>query len=156
MTYRTSSSQEEGGDRQFALMTTHLSGKDGSVQALHAVRVEPELKDGRMTLKRQEGAELTIPCDLVILAMGFVHPVAAQLSKELGVELDRRGNVAVDAGFRTNVPGVYAAGDARKGASLIVWAISDGRECARTVDADLRVGSSVLPTRGIDQPFEAR
>ena len=72
------------------------------------------------------------------------------------MQLDGRGNVKVDAQFRTSVPGVYAAGDARKGASLIVWAISDGREAARAVDADLRQASSVLPTRGIDLAFEAR
>ena len=154
--YRTSSSQEEGGERQFALQTTHLSGRDGRVVALHAARVRPEVKDGRMTLAREEGGELTIPCDLVILAMGFVSPLAKGLADELGVQLDGRGNVKVDAQFRTSVPGIYAAGDARKGASLIVWAISDGREAARAVDADLRQTASVLPTRGIDQAFEAR
>jgi len=154
--YRTSSSQEEGGDRQFALQTTHLSGKDGRVQALHAARVRPEVVAGRMQLLREEGGELTIPCDLVILAMGFINPVAQRLFDDLGVVLDGRGNVKVDAAFRTSVPGVYAAGDSRRGASLIVWAIADGREAARTVDADLRGQPSTLPTKGMDQPFEAR
>jgi len=156
LVYRTSSSQEEGGERQFALQTTHLSGKDGKLQALHAARVRTEVVAGRMTLVREEGGELTIPCDLVILAMGFLSPVAKGLSAELGVQLDGRGNIKVDANFRTSVAGVYAAGDARKGASLIVWAIADGRETARSVDADLRMAASPLPTRGIDQPFEAR
>ncbi len=155
LVYRTSSSQEEGGERQFALQTTHLSG-NGKVQALHAAQIRTEVRDGRMTIVREEGGEIVIPCDLVILAMGFVSPVAQALSTELGVALDGRGNVKVDASFRTSVPGVYAAGDARKGASLIVWAIADGRETALAVDADLRGTASVLPTKGIDQPFEAR
>jgi len=154
--YRTSSSQEEGGERQFALQTSHLSGKDGRLHALHAAHVRPEVVHGRMTLVREAGGELTIPCDLVILAMGFVSPVAKGLAAELGLALDGRGNVKVDASYRTSVPGIYAAGDARKGASLIVWAIADGREAARVVDGDLRGSTSQLPTRGIDQPFEAR
>jgi glutamate synthase (NADPH/NADH) small chain len=151
--YRTSSSQEEGGERQFALQTTHLSGT-GRVEALHAAKIRADKgADGRLQLSREEGGELVIPCDLVILAMGFVCPIAEAVSRELGAKLDGRGNLAVDGQFRTSVPGVYAAGDARRGASLIVWAIADGREAARAVDSDLRGVASQLPARGADLPF---
>ncbi|MCC6621704.1 MAG: glutamate synthase subunit beta [Deltaproteobacteria bacterium] len=149
---RTSSSQEEGGERHFALRTTHLSVKDGRVQALHAERVA--LVGGQLV--KVDEASVVLPCDLLVLAMGFVSPVAEALAAELGVKLDARGNVAVDKQLRSSLPGLYAAGDARRGASLIVWAISDGREAARAVDADLRGGASALPTRGADQPFDAR
>ena len=88
--------------------------------------------------------------------MGFTGPDAAPLAEQLGVALDRRGNVAVDADYATNVAGVYAAGDAKRGASLIVWAIAEGREAARSIDAYLRGADSWLPTRGIDQPFGGR
>jgi glutamate synthase (NADPH/NADH) small chain len=153
-TYRTSSSQEEGGERRFALQTTHLAGSDGKVTALHAAQIRADKgPDGRLSLVREEGAEVVIPADLVILAMGFVCPIAEAVSRELGAKLDGRGNLAVDAQFRTSVPGVYAAGDARRGASLIVWAIADGREAARTVDEDLRGVGSQLPARGVDLPF---
>jgi glutamate synthase (NADPH/NADH) small chain len=155
MVWRTSSSQEEGGDRLFALRTERLIGRNGTLEAIEAVRVEPtQGPDGRTVLKAADGAPVVIPCDLLILAMGFTNPVASALATDLGVALDARGQVAVDPNFRTNLPGVYAAGDARRGASLIVWAISDGRECARTVDTDLRGQLSSLPTRGEDQPFE--
>jgi len=148
---RTSSSQEEGGERRFALRTTHLSVKDGRVQALHAESVA--LEGGKLV--KVDEASVVMPCDLVVLAMGFVSPIAEGLAAELGVKLDARGSVAVDKQLRTSLPGVYAAGDARRGASLIVWAIADGREAARAVDADLRGAASALPTRGIDQPFDA-
>jgi len=149
---RTSTSQEEGGERMFALRTTHLGVKEGRLQALHAERVA--LVDGKLV--KEDGADVVLPCDLLVLAMGFVSPVADALASELGVALDGRGNVAVDKAFRTSVAGVYAAGDARRGASLIVWAISDGREAARAVDAELRGHASALPTKGADLPFEAR
>jgi glutamate synthase (NADPH/NADH) small chain len=150
MIFRTSSSQEEGAERDFALMTTHLEGKDGRVTALHAVGVRFE--GGRPV--PIEGTEVVYACDLLVLAMGFVSPVTTSLAEQLGVGIDRRGNVATK-GFRTNVPGVYAAGDAQRGASLIVWAISDGREAARVVDADL-VGAARLPTRGRHLAFGGR
>jgi glutamate synthase (NADPH/NADH) small chain len=153
--YRTSSSQEEGGDRLFGLRTERIVGRDGHIAALEAVQLEVvKGVDGRTELKPVAGAPIIIPCDLLILAMGFTNPVAERLANDLGVRRDGRGNVAVDAAFRTSVGGVYAAGDARRGASLIVWAIADGRECARTVDADLRGDTSALPTRGADLPFE--
>lgn len=152
MVFRTSSSQEEGGERRFAAMTTKLTG-EGRVQALHLVEVRQESVDGRSQLVPVAGTERALPCDLLILAMGFVSPLAEKLHDELGVKLDGRGNAVVDAGFRTSVPGIYAAGDTRRGASLIVWAIADGRETARTIDSDLRAQPSALPTKGADLAF---
>ncbi len=153
MVFTTSSSQEEGGERVFALKTTRLTGQDGQVTALHAVQVE--LVDGVLT---EVGGEVTLPADLVILAMGFVSPVAEALHAQLGVALDGRGQVAIDPQTRvTSVPGVFAAGDASRGASLIVWAISDGRETARSVDSYLRADTpTALPSRGNDRPFGGR
>ncbi|MCB9663732.1 MAG: glutamate synthase subunit beta [Alphaproteobacteria bacterium] len=151
LVFRTSSSQEEGGDRDYALMTTRLEGDaDGRISKLHAVHVE--IVDGRPV--PVEGSEVVYDCDLLVLAMGFVSPITEALVAQLGVELDRRGNVAT-TDFQTSVPGVFAAGDAQRGASLIVWAISDGRECARAVDAAL-VGHARLPTRGRHLAFGGR
>ncbi len=153
--YRTSSSQEEGGEREFAVMTRRLSGEDGRLRALHAVRVELEITDdGRRNLREVPGSELELECDLLVLAMGFVGPDASALVDQLGVELDARGNVATDGRFATSVEGVFAAGDAQRGQSLIVWAISDGREAARAIDVYLRAGDEAwLPTRGVDLPY---
>ncbi|TNF37108.1 MAG: glutamate synthase subunit beta [Deltaproteobacteria bacterium] len=157
MVYRTSSSQEEGGDRAYGLMTKRLSGEDGKLTALHAVKVALETgPDGRMRFVEQPGGEVVIPCDLLVLAMGFVSPVAAALEEQLGVALDGRGNVQVGDGYMTNVEGVFAAGDAHRGASLIVWAIAEGREAARAVDAWLEGERSLLPTRGMDRAFGGR
>ncbi|MCA9515473.1 MAG: glutamate synthase subunit beta [Myxococcales bacterium] len=156
MIFRTSSSHEEGGERLYSLMTKRLTGKDGKLTALHAVRVRLERDEhGRSSVVEEPGSELTIPCDLLLLAMGFTGPVAERAHEQLGVALGPRG-IAVDKGFGTSVDGVYAAGDAMRGASLIVWAISDGREAARAVDAYLRGAKSQLPTRGANQPFGGR
>jgi glutamate synthase (NADPH/NADH) small chain len=116
---------------------------------------------GELGFEREGGAEITLPCDLLVLAMGFVAPVAAGIAHECGVTLTPRGAIAVDREFRTNVRGLYAAGDAQRGASLIVWAIADGREAARAIDLDLLAeargpdwrGSGALPTRGSDAPY---
>ncbi|HEX8951395.1 MAG TPA: glutamate synthase subunit beta, partial [Polyangia bacterium] len=132
LVYRTSSSHEEGGARDFAVMTRRLVGKDGRVAALEAVRVQ--LVDGKLV--EVPGSAFEIPCDLVLLAMGFVGPVRAGLIEQLGVALDGRGNVAVRDG-RTSVDGVFAAGDMARGQSLVVWAIAEGRKVARSVDAYL-------------------
>ncbi|MFO0593989.1 MAG: glutamate synthase subunit beta [Myxococcaceae bacterium] len=118
--FRTSSSQEEGGTRTFSRRTTRLEGREGQLTALHWVDVE-------------HGTEERVEVDLLIQAMGFVGPVATSLRDQLGVELDARGNVKVDRNFRTSVPGVWAAGDASRGASLIVWAIAEGRDLARAM-----------------------
>lgn len=157
MVYRTSSSQEEGGEREYSLMTKRLTGEDGRLTALHAVKVALDKgADGRMGFVEQPGGEVTIPCDMLILAMGFVSPVAGALREQLGVELDGRGNVAVGDDYMTNVEGVFAAGDAHRGASLIVWAIAEGRETALAVDTWLRGDRSLLPTRGMDRAFGGR
>jgi glutamate synthase (NADPH/NADH) small chain len=123
LVFRTSSSQQEGGAREFAFRTTHLEG-DGALRALHGVRVD-------------SGEPLRIDVDTLILALGFTGPDTSTLVDQLGIALDGRGNIAVDAKSATNVRGVYCAGDARRGASLIVWAIADGRDTAGHVDADL-------------------
>ena len=142
MTFRTSSSQEEGGERTFAFRTTKLVGT-ARLEAL----VGERLDDGR---------EVTLPVDTLILALGFTGPDTSAISAQLGVELDTRGNIATDKRGATNVPGVYCAGDAHRGASLIVWAIAEGREVARAIDAALRESPSVVPARGQDRAFDRR
>jgi glutamate synthase (NADPH/NADH) small chain len=143
---RTSSSQEEGGVRDYAILTKRLSGDaQGNVKKLHAVRVSWEQgADGRMKMVEQPGSEFEVEADLVLLAMGFTGPEKPGLLTELGVELDERGNVKADASYETSVPGVFACGDLRRGQSLVVWAIWEGREAARGVDAYLR-GHTDLP-----------
>jgi glutamate synthase (NADPH/NADH) small chain len=143
MVFRTSSSQEEGGERTFAFRTTRLSGHAGRLTTLHGARAT-------------DGSEIELPVDTLLLALGFVGPDTSGLVEQLGVQLDARGNIAVDSSGLTNVPGVYCAGDAHRGASLIVWAIAEGREVARSVDAALRASGSVVPMRGQDRPFERR
>jgi len=132
LVYRTSSSHEEGGEREFAVMTKRVLGEAGRVRALEVVRVE--MKDGK--LAELAGSGFEIPCDLVLLAMGFLGPVPGGLLAQLGVAMTARGNVAADQG-RTNVPGVFAAGDMARGQSLVVWAIAEGRKVAASVDAYL-------------------
>ncbi|HEX6274995.1 MAG TPA: glutamate synthase subunit beta [Polyangiaceae bacterium] len=127
---RTSSSHEEGGSRDFSISTERITGSNGRVEKLHCVRVE--MRDGRF--ERVDGSEFVLDADLVLLAMGFVHPEREGIVEQLGVTLDRRGNVAVDPSFMASVPGVFAAGDCERGQSLVVWAIADGRKAARSVD----------------------
>jgi glutamate synthase (NADPH/NADH) small chain len=136
---RTSSSHEEGGTRDWSVSTERVSG-DGRVQKLHCVRVE--FKGGRF--ERMTGTEFELPADLVLLAMGFVHPEHPGIVTDLGLNLDRRGNIQVDAEFMTSVPGVFAAGDCQRGQSLVVWAIAEGRKAARNVDQFL-MGRTELP-----------
>ncbi|MDY7232940.1 glutamate synthase subunit beta [Hyalangium rubrum] len=152
--FRTSSSQEEGGKREFGLMTKQLTGSDGQLQALQAVQVELRREgDGPPKLVEVPGTEVTYEVDLLVLAMGFTGPETARLEEELGVRLTPRGAVQVDAHFATSADGVFCAGDASRGASLIVWAISDGREAAKALDAWLSGKSSALPSRGRDASF---
>ncbi len=139
--YRSSTSHEEGVARDFSVSTKQVIGKDGKVTALECVRVE--VKDGRF--QEVPGSEFEVEADLVLLAMGFVHPEKEGLLEQLGVELTDRGNVKVDDNFMTSVPGVFAAGDMQRGQSLVVWAISDGRKAARGIDEFL-MGSSDLQT----------
>ena len=135
---RTSSSQAEGAARDFAVMTRRIIGKDGHVTAVECVRVDDKMQP-------VEGSEFEIKADLVLLAMGFVHPVHEGMLKELGVELDQRGNVAADtATYTSSLDKVFAAGDMRRGQSLVVWAIREGRQAAREVDLFL-MGESRLP-----------
>jgi glutamate synthase (NADPH/NADH) small chain len=127
---RTSGAHEEGGDRDFSVMTTHFEGEDGKVKRLHGHRVGPP-----PSFEKVEGSEFSIDCDLALLAMGFLHPQHDGLVEQLGVALDGRGNVdAPEPDYMSSVPGVFAAGDARRGQSLIVWGINEGRQCARGVD----------------------
>jgi len=135
---RTSSSQEEGAERDFSVMTQKFTGEDGKVKELHCIRV-----DGKM--QPLEGTEFVLKADLVLLAMGFLGPVQDGMIEALGVELDRRGNVAADTDrYASSLDKVFACGDMRRGQSLVVWAIREGRQCARAVDEYL-MGETTLP-----------
>lgn len=138
---RTSTSHEEGGTRDFSVSTKRIVGENGVVKKLVCCKVE--LKNGRF--EEVPNSEFDIAADLVLLAMGFVHPERQGLLDQLGVKLTDRGNVHVDENFQTSVPGVFAAGDTQRGQSLVVWAISDGRKAARAIDAYL-MGHSELET----------
>jgi glutamate synthase (NADPH/NADH) small chain len=131
---RTSSSQEEGAVRDWSISTRALLGEGGRVVALETERVV--LEGGR--IKPVPGSTEAIPCELVLLAMGFVGPERTGVVEELGLSLDARGNIRTDASGATNVPGVFATGDAARGQSLVVWAIADGRRVAAGADAWLR------------------
>ncbi len=131
MILRTSAAHEEGGDRRFSVLTTSFEGEDGRVTELHGHEV-----GSPPSFDKVEGSEFSIPADLVLLAMGFVGPEREGLVEQLAVDLDQRGNVATDD-YASSVPGVYACGDARRGQSLIVWAIAEGRQAARAVDRHL-------------------
>jgi glutamate synthase (NADPH/NADH) small chain len=147
MIHRSSSSHEEGAEREFAVSTRRFVGKNGKVTALEGVHVE-WVKDanGRMQMREVAGSEFSLPADLVLLAMGFVGPETGGIVKGLGLELDPRGNIACDERYMAKgKEGVFSCGDARRGQSLVVWAIWEGRECARMVDQWL-MGVSELPT----------
>jgi glutamate synthase (NADPH/NADH) small chain len=135
---RTSASHEEGAKRDFAVVTTKFSGEDGAVKKLHCVRVDEKIKP-------VAGTEFEVDADLVLLAMGFVHPVHKGMIDELELELDQRGNVKADTvAYQSSNPKVFAAGDMRRGQSLVVWAIREGRQTAHAVDKFL-MGSTTLP-----------
>ncbi len=136
---RTSSSQDEGAERDFSVMTARFEGDEsGQVKALHCVRAGSDLKP-------IEGSDFTIEADLVLLAMGFVSPVHEGMISEAEVQLDARGNVkANELDYRTSRPKVFAAGDMRRGQSLVVWAIREGRQAAHSIDKAL-MGHSDLP-----------
>jgi glutamate synthase (NADPH/NADH) small chain len=141
LVYRSSSSHEEGGVREFAIVTKRFSGSGGRVEGLQVSRLAygpPDPTTGRRAFEEIPGSEFEIPADLVLLALGFVHPMHAGLVAGLGLRLDPRGNVAADTrAFSTSEPGIFAAGDCRRGQSLVVWALWEGREAARAVDAYL-------------------
>ena len=146
MKMRTSSSQEEGAIRDFSVATKRLVGREGKVEARHCVRVEWRADDaGNFQMKEVEDSEFVLPADLVLLAMGFLHPVQSGMLEELAVELDPRGNVAANTDdYAASSNKVFAAGDMRRGQSLVVWAIREGRQAARAVDEFL-MGRSGLP-----------
>jgi glutamate synthase (NADPH/NADH) small chain len=140
MQLRSESSHEEGGIREWSVSTIGFSGDDsGHVRKLHAVRVGPP-----PNFEPIPGTEFSMDVDLVLLAMGFLGPVRRDVLEPLGVELDPRGNVKTDENYMSSVPGVFAAGDARRGQSLVVWAISEGRQAARGIDRWL-MGETKLP-----------
>lgn len=149
MRLRTSSSHEEGVHREWGILTKKFVGKDGHVTGLTTVNVEfvPPPNGGPPEMKEVAGTEKEWPADLVLLALGFTGPEQDGIIGQLGLELDARGNIKTGADYRTSVPRVFAAGDARRGQSLIVWAISEGREAARAADLYL-VGRSELPAKG--------
>jgi glutamate synthase (NADPH/NADH) small chain len=135
---RTSSSQAEGAKREYAVLTQKFSGVDGKVAKLHGVQVDDKFKP-------VPGTEFELDAGLVLLAMGFVHPVHEGLLKTLAVDLDPRGNVRANTNdYQTSVPKVFSAGDMRRGQSLVVWAIREGRLCARAIDQGL-MGITTLP-----------
>ena len=138
---RTSSSQEEGAERDFAVLTKRAVGKNGKVEALECVRVE--WVGGK--LQEVAGSAFQLKADLVLLAMGFLGPRKPGMLEQAGVTLDPRGNVAATVtDYKTSVPKLFAAGDMRRGQSLVVWAIREGRQCARAVD-EMLMGSTTLP-----------
>ena len=145
MILRSSAAHEEGGIRDYNILTKSFSGNNGQLKKLHAVRVEWIAgEDGRFNMNEVPGSDMEVETDLVLLAMGFLHPEHDGMLTDLGVELDPRGNVKVDENKMTNIPGVFAGGDMARGQSLVVWAIAEGREVARGVDQYL-VGASNLP-----------
>jgi glutamate synthase (NADPH) small chain len=143
---RSSHAHDEGVERDWSVLTKHAVGADGKVTALDCVRVEWErTPDGRMTMKEVPGSAFQMKADLVLLAMGFLGPRRGALLDQAGVELDQRGNVLANTvQYQTSRDRLFAAGDMRRGQSLVVWAIREGRQCARAVDLAL-MGSSTLP-----------
>ncbi len=144
MILRSSTSHEEGVIRDWSINTKRFSGDGkGHVRKLHGVRLNWKRENGRMAMEEVPGSEFELDCDLVLLALGFLGPETDSIIAQLGVKLDPRGNVLCD-NYQSSVPNVFAAGDARRGQSLVVWAIWEGRECARAVDAYL-MGQTFLP-----------
>ena len=143
--FRTSSAHEEGGEREYSILTRKFIGKNGHVEELQAVHVEfVDDGTGRRTMKEVSGTQVTLKADLVLLAMGFLGPERKGMLDQLGVTINERGNVATDAEKMTNVPGIFAAGDMARGQSLVVWAIREGRQAAKYIDKYL-MGSTDLP-----------
>lgn len=151
MLLKTTTSHEEGCERKWAIATKEfVKDENGNLKAIRLVDLEWKLSgDGRpASFQEIAGSEREIPCELVLLAMGFVHTQHQGLIGQLEIERDERGNVkATEKNYQTSLPKIFVAGDARRGQSLVVWAISEGRECARRVDEFLNNGSSVLETK---------
>jgi glutamate synthase (NADPH/NADH) small chain len=142
--YRVSSAHEEGGEREYSILTKRLSGEDGVLKKLHGVRLEWVNENGRQVMREVPGTEFEQDVDLLLLAMGFLGPERDGMLEQLGVELDARGNVKADENKMTSVEGVFTAGDMTRGQSLIVWAIAEGRDAARGIDSYL-MGETALP-----------
>jgi glutamate synthase (NADPH) small chain len=143
--FRTSSAHEEGGERVFAVNTeTFVGDESGAVRALRAHEVVMTRDNGRISFEKVEGTDFELPCELVLLALGFTGP-GQDLPKDLGCALTNRGTIERSSGYATTVPGVWVCGDAGRGQSLIVWAIAEGRSCAAEVDLAL-AGESLLPS----------
>jgi glutamate synthase (NADPH/NADH) small chain len=157
MVLKTTTSHEEGADRHWAVATKEFIGDEaGNLKALKIVTLEWKIVDGRpASFVEVPGSEKDIHCELALLAMGFVHPQHVGFINDLGIGLDERGNIkATEKDFRTNISKVFAAGDMRRGQSLVVWAISEGRECARKVDEFLNNGVSILETKTSSLQFQ--
>ena len=146
MVLRLSAAHEEGGARGYNILTKGFSGTNGTVERLHATRISWGTPDstGRPKMEEVAGSEFDVEADLVLLALGFVHPERDGMLSELGVALDERSNVKTDRDKMTSVPGVFAAGDMVRGQSLVVWAMAEGREAARGIDNYL-MGTTTLP-----------
>jgi glutamate synthase (NADPH/NADH) small chain len=145
MRLRTSSSQEEGAEREFSVLTSAFMGKDGKLEALRCARSElVQGPDGRLTVVPVDGSEFEIKAELVLLAMGFVGPRQKGALDSSAVELTANGNVrAAMSDYRTSIDNIFACGDMRRGQSLVVWAIREGRECAEAVNACLAAKQAV-------------
>jgi glutamate synthase (NADPH/NADH) small chain len=142
---RLSAAHEEGGLRDYSISTKAFSGSSGSVEKLHSVRIQWDREEtGRLAMKEVPSSEVEVETELVLLALGFLHPEHDGLLANLGVKLDPRGNVAVEGNMMTSEPGIFAAGDMVRGASLVVWAIAQGRDAARGADEYL-MGETSLP-----------
>ena len=146
MILRSSPAHEEGGVRDYDILTKSFTGRNGQLEQLHAVRLDWSQFDenGRPIMQEIEGSEFDVDADLVLLAMGFLHPEHKGMVEDLALELDSRGNIKADENKMTSRPGVFTGGDASRGQSLVVWAIAEGREMARGVDSYL-MGRTSLP-----------
>ena len=146
MILRSSPAHEEGGVRDYDILTKSFTGRNGQLEQLHAVRLDWSQFDenGRPIMQEIEGSEFDVDTDLVLLAMGFLHPEHKGMVEDLALELDPRGNIKADENKMTSRPGVFTGGDASRGQSLVVWAIAEGREMARGVDSYL-MGRTSLP-----------
>jgi glutamate synthase (NADPH/NADH) small chain len=149
MILRTSSSHEEGCERYWSLLTKEFIGdKKGHVKALRVVDIEWQVdkESNKPTFKEIDGSDRDLPCDLALLAIGFVHPEHDGILSQLGIALDDKGNVK-DRDYQTNIDKIFTAGDMRRGQSLVVWAIAEGREAAIKVDKFLMKEKSILEAR---------
>ncbi|MEX1055547.1 MAG: FAD-dependent oxidoreductase, partial [Rhodothermales bacterium] len=150
MVLSVSTSQEEGTGRKWSILTKEFVAENGRVKKLRTVNVVQKTDDsGRPRFEEQRGTEKEWDADLVLLAIGYVGPEKNGMIAQLGLELDARGNVKTDENYMTSRPGIFSAGDMRRGQSLVVWAISEGREAARGVDTYLRKQETPLPTKGV-------